>query len=489
VSAVVVLAAMAATGVAAVRWLRVAQREHYLPGSATRFALRWWRLGTVNDLLWAAAVIGTGFSVTTPAAGLGSAAVVAIGPLGLGLRGRTSKLAWTRRLKTLAVVYATIDLVILGVGIVVGYGPFVAVVEAIAAFVIVDIALAITKPIERALGNKFVEQARTRLATVRPTVVAVTGSYGKTSTKGYIAHLVGATRRVVPSPASYNNRNGLAMAINQNLTPNTEVFIAEMGTYGRGEIAELCSWCPPDIAVITAIGPVHLERMNSEDNILKAKAEITEKADVVVLNTDDLRLSGLADQLADAGRKVVRCSANDPSADVFIDPSAVDAPPTNVACAVAVALELGIPRDVVDQRLATLPVAPNRLSVGTGGSGATVIDDTFNSNPAGTRAALAALARHGANASKRVVVTPGMVELGRRQAGENRSFARDAGAVATHLLIVGRTNREALADGAYDADIEVIKVRNREEATAWVRQNLGPGDAVLYENDLPDHFA
>jgi UDP-N-acetylmuramoyl-tripeptide--D-alanyl-D-alanine ligase len=154
-----------------------------------------------------------------------------------------------------------------------------------------------------------------------------------------------------------------------------------------------------------------------------------------------------------------------------------------------VALELGVPRDVVDQRLATLPVAPNRLSVGTGGSGAIVIDDTFNSNPAGARAALAALARHGAKASKRVVVTPGMIELGRRQSEENRAFARDAGAVATHLVVVGRTNREALLDGAYDGDVEVIKVRNREDATAWVRQNLGPGDAVLYENDLPDHFA
>ena len=333
----VVVAALAATGLAAVRWLRVAQREHYLPGAATRFAMRWWRLGIANDLLWLVAVVGAGFSFTTPAAGLVPVAVVAVGPIGLGLRGRTAKLAWTRRLKTLAAVYAVVDFAILALAIALGVGTFVAVVEAVVTFVLVDLALAITKPIERSLGNKFVEQARARLASVDPTVVAITGSYGKTGTKGYIAHLVSGTRSVVPSPASYNNRNGLAIAINGNLASGTEVFIAEMGTYGRGEIAELCSWCPPDIAVITAIGPVHLERMKSEDNILPRQVRDHRAGIVVVLNTDDLRLDELAKRLASEGRKVVRCSANDASADVFIDPASVDAPPTNVACAVAVA--------------------------------------------------------------------------------------------------------------------------------------------------------
>src|SRR5204862_4837386 len=136
----------------------------------------------------------------------------------------------------------------------------------------------------------------------------------------------------------------------------------------------------------------------------------TERAQVVVLNTDDARLASLGDRVAAVGKEVVRCSATDPSADVYIDPAAVDAPATNVACAVAVALELGVPRDVVDARLPTLPVAENRLTVATAASGATVIDDTFNSNPTGARAALAALSRHSHNGGRRVVVTPGMVE-------------------------------------------------------------------------------
>ena len=95
-------------------------------------------------------------------------------------------------------------------------------------------------------------------------MVAITGSFGKTSTKGYVADLVGDSKTVVASPASFNNRAGLAWAVNEQLADATEVFVAEMGTYGRGEISELCSWIRPDIAVITAVGPVHLERFGSE---------------------------------------------------------------------------------------------------------------------------------------------------------------------------------------------------------------------------------
>ena len=153
-----------------------------------------------------------------------------------------------------------------------------------------------------------------------PTVVAITGSFGKTSTKQHVAHLLAGSRTVVASPASFNNRAGLARAINEQLLPGTDVFVAEMGTYGQGEIAELCRWCPPSIAVITAIGPVHLERFKSEEAIVAAKSEITETAHTVVLNVDNPHLAALADRLAAAGTKsVVRCSAVDTAADVCVE--------------------------------------------------------------------------------------------------------------------------------------------------------------------------
>ena len=350
--------------------------------------------------------------------------------------------------------------------------------------------------------------AATRLGEIAPAVVAVTGSYGKTSTKNHIAHVVGGARRVVATPASFNNRAGLARAVNENLAPGTEVFVAEMGTYGPGEIAELCRWCPPTISVITAIGPVHLERFGSLERIVEAKSEIVDGARAVVLNVDDPMLAALAGRLEGSGTRVVRAGSESPSADVRVSRlgerlvvsvrgveagGEVQVGPgvraTNLACAVAVALELGVACDQLAPRLASLPAVPNRLTAGRATSGVLVLDDTYNANPAGTRAALGALGDL-AGPGRRVVVTPGMVELGSRQGEENERFAAAAAAVATDLVVVGRTNRRELVRGwnsvAGHGPLELVETR--EGAVAWVRRHLGQGDAVLYENDLPDHY-
>jgi UDP-N-acetylmuramoyl-tripeptide--D-alanyl-D-alanine ligase len=156
----------------------------------------------------------------------------------------------------------------------------------------------------------------------------------------------------------------------------------------------------------------------------------------------------------------------------------------NVACAVGVALALGITPDESD--LATLARPPHRLQVGATDAGVVVIDDTYNANPAGARAALAALARRGSG--RRVVVTPGMIELGPLQYEENMAFAANAAEVATDLVIVGKTNRRALLEGAAKGRVSVNVMDSRDDAVAWVRATLGAGDTVVYENDLPDHY-
>lgn len=485
-TALAVVVNLVATALAGLRWLRVAQREHYLPGAATRFALRWWGGIGPNRLLSAAVVIGILGTLVRPFSAVVAGLAVASGPFGLSLRGTApGPIAWTRRLRTLAAVWAGLQLVVIGVGALVGLSALFAALGAALVPVLVDAACAITGPIERRLGQRFVDQATARLKSIRPTVVAITGSYGKTGTKGYVAHLVGATRTVVASPRSFNNRAGLARAINENLVPGTDVFVAEMGTYGPGEIAELCSWIEPTISVITAIGPVHLERFGTEDKIVEAKSEIFEKAEIAVLNVDDARLGALAERLVDAGKRVVRCRA----ADVASMLDGVDAPAGNVACAVAVALELDVPIEVIKERVRSLPTAANRLAREQGSGGWTILDDTFNSNPAGAARALDALDAAAGDGGRRIVVTPGMVELGPRQYEENAAFARAAAARATDLVVVGHTNRKALLDGAAGGNASVRTVDSRTQAVAWVRdQGLGPNDAVLYENDRPDHY-
>jgi UDP-N-acetylmuramoyl-tripeptide--D-alanyl-D-alanine ligase len=289
-----------------------------------------------------------------------------------------------------------------------------------------------------------------------------------------------------------------------------------MGAYGTGEIAALVSWLAPRVAAITAIGPVHLERFRSLDRTLEAKSEIVAAADTAVLNVDDERLARLAGGLAAAGRRVVRCSASDRRGDVavvaeaaeaqlYLDGSSAGTFPlasrrplalTNVACAAGIALALGVPVPDIVLRLRSLPVVEHRLEVATSPTGVTVLDDTFNANPAGARLALAALVENARPGSRSVVVTPGMIELGDRQRSENETFAGEVAKVATDLVVVGSTNRRALLAGVAKAQapkaggegLRVITLDSRAAAVIWVRRELGEGDAVLYENDLPDQY-
>ena len=511
--AVALCLAVVAACTAGLRWLRVAQREHYLAGSTGRFAARWWRGRPLNLALLAAGVAGFVVSLFFAPAALLAAAAAALGPVGLGIRGRTSRLRWTRRLTTVAVTAAVLGAIgVLAGAVAGGLGPAAAASGgvALAAPVVLDAALALTRPFENLLADRFVRKAEARLAKVQPIVVGVTGSYGKTTTKGYVAHLLGPYRATLPSPQSFNNRAGLARTVNEHVGPGTEVLVAEMGTYGPGEIAAMCAWLRPEIAVITAIGPAHLERFRTLDRTLAAKAEITETARAVVLNVDDPRLRGLAEVLRVSGQHVIGASGTSPVADVsvvegedglelrlggrlvgLVATAAADRPTalSNAACAAAVALELGIiPEDVLT-RLPTLPVPPNRLQRYEAAGGYVVLDDTFNSNPTGARLALARLQREAPD-GQRVVVTPGMVELGPTQFEENAGFAEAAARVATELVVVANTNRRALSAGAarVPGGAVVVTAARLDEAVDHVRASLGPGDAVLYENDLPDHF-
>jgi UDP-N-acetylmuramoyl-tripeptide--D-alanyl-D-alanine ligase len=374
--------------------------------------------------------------------------------------------------------------------------PFIVVAGLVLLPMIFDLALALLSPLETALGSKWVNRARGKLATVTPEVVAITGSYGKTTTKGYVAHLLSGSRRVVASPASFNNRLGLARAINDHLVPGTEVFIAEMGTYGLGEIAEMCSWMTPTVGVIVSLGPVHLERFRTEERIVQAKAEILDRAQVGVICVDHPLLADLA---TDRSRSmpILEVSTGDRGrvrigdGRLIVDGSPIAEVPSgvftaNLAAAIGVCVALDVDLASVVPLLDGLPTPPHRQTVAVGESGVRIIDDTFNSNPEGARRALGVLA--GAGGGRKVVVTPGMVELGPVQSTENEALAREGSAMADHLLIVGATNRVALLRGAAGGRASVTVVASREEAVAWVRANLGPGDAVLYENDLPDHY-
>ena len=496
---IVTLLCLLVTAAAAPRWLRVAQREHYLPGSVTWTEQLWVSRYPKTWLIWGAVVVNyAGGVFGSDALFLSAAVLAAVIPPKLPYRGRTSKLAWTPRVRRLTLVLA---LVVLLVGI---WAPGLAAATTLFVTALVDVALWLVRPIEKRLSATFLEQAKQKVSRVRPTVVAITGSYGKTTTKNYLAHLISETHTVLASPASFNNAMGLSRAVNEGLVPGTEVFVAEMGTYGPGEIRGLCEVFPPDVAVMTAIGEVHLQRMRSRERVLAAKAEITENARVVVLNVDDDLLVGLADKLVAQGKEVIRCSVTDATADVAIVDGKVrvrgaalgaahlppSVHPLNAACALGAALALGDDPKVLVKRLKSLPTVAHRLEPIEQPGGSWILDDTYNSNPVGAAEAVRRAAALASTSGGRVhVVTPGMVELGVVQAERNEALGkavREAGAGS--LVVVGLTNAAALRRGGSGGSTEVLEVPTREDGVRLVESRARAGDVVLFENDLPDHY-
>ena len=458
--------------------------------------IRWWLATGLNAILLAAASIGALAAWWWPQAGWAALALVG-GPIGLSIRGTSSPLRWTPRLGRLA---ALVGVMASGglLGAAITGQPGWSLMTALLIPLLVDLSLGALAPVERRLGERWVERAAGKLSAAGARVVAITGSYGKTTTKGYVHHLLSGHLSTVSTPGSFNNRMGLARSINEHLIPGAEVFVAEMGTYAKGEIAELCAFVRPDVAAITSIGPVHLERFGTEEAIAEAKAEILSNARVAVLNVDHPLLADLADR-EENRLKVIRVSGSDAGADVAVvggelsfagRPVASVGPEvfgSNLAIAAAVAAEYGVSFEEISRRLSDLPTASHRREQTSSQGGFLIIDDTYNANPAGAAAALELLCSL-PGGGRRVVVTPGMVELGGRQFEANVAFAREAAVRASDLVVVGLTNRRALLSGSEGGTAAVTVRRSRQEAVLWVRSHLQTGDAVLYENDLPDHY-
>ena len=367
-------------------------------------------------------------------------------------------------------------------------------------------------PVQAAINGRFLSAARRKLNDVGPRVIGVTGSFGKTSTKFAIEALVSHPDEVLATPGSFNTPLGVCRTINEQLEARHRFFVVEMGAYGEGEIAELCRFVEPTIGVLTAIGPAHLERFGSMDAIRRGKYELIQslgRDGTAVMNVDDPEVRKLADTTTDVrllrygldpeGRSDVTArdveTTGEGTAFTLVTGSDEARVTTrllgrhalgHILAAVAVATTTGRSlRDLVEPIAALEPVE-HRLQVIKGAGGVTVIDDAYNSNPEGAKAALEVLREMPAR--KRMVVTPGIVELGPLQEEANATFGRQAALSADTVIFVARLNRDALVRGAQGGRAEVITVDSLDEATQRMQGLLQPGDVVLFENDLPDQY-
>ena len=503
---------LTAFGAAVARWARVVQREHYISGSCVRIAAIWVRARGANAFLLSA-LVGLFFTLLV-VSGEGSRQWIEVAlaicsilfPFWMSVRGRGKPLQWTRRLRVLAAASgAALVLALLVAGTRVHWSGLPAVASVLAPLCF-EAGLRITAPIERRIALGFQRKAEARLRAVNPTVIAITGSWGKTSTKNHVRDLASGWVNTAISPASFNNQAGLSRTMNEHLPDGTELLVVEMGMYGPGEIKSLCEWTKPSIGVITAIGPMHLERVGSIEGIVEAKSEILIGTTSAVLWVENPELAGLADSTI--GQRVWRCGwYGTDGLDVSVElvaqrivvrhdgteigevPAGRGLHPPNIACAVAAALTAGVPESHVRKALANIHAPNHRLDITRAEAGFVVIDDTFNSNPEGARAALSALTT--AVAGRRVVVTPGMFELGPLQFEANEKWAQEIVGAGAELVITGFSNRHALrrgGAGVAGAGIPPVWMRDRSSALEYLRPRLGQDDGVLWENDLPDHY-
>lgn len=369
-------------------------------------------------------------------------------------------------------------------------------------------------PVQAAVNARYLRRARRKLKDVGPVVVGVTGSYGKTSTKFAVGRLLGSEEEVLVTPGSYNTTMGVVRAINEGLDDRHRFFVVEMGARQRGDIAEIGRLVGHEIAVLTAIGTAHLESFGSRDAIKKGKLEIVDTlrtGGTAVVNSDDPTIRGLGDELA--GVDVVRYgldAAGSPdvtatdvevtragTALTVVDRRSGDSVAVrtrllgrhsigHVLAGVAVALRAGRTLEDLRAPIAALAPVEHRLQLIEAPGGVTVLDDAFNSNPEGAAAALEVLGSMPAR--QRIVITPGIVELGELQHQANEELGRTAAEVADLLIVVARLNRAAIVAGARGGKAQVVTVGSLDEATKELAKVVGSGDVVLFENDLPDQY-
>ena len=375
------------------------------------------------------------------------------------------------------------------------------------------------KPVEAAFRRMFINRARNALREVNPVVIGITGSYGKTSTKTYLAHILNGRYKAYATPKSYNTLMGVCFAINNDVANNHSIdyFICEMGAYVPGEIGEICALVQPSISMVIEVGPQHLERFGTLENTAAAKYEIIKALPpdgVGVFNADNPYIRAMVERGYPSTRLTVSLN---PAGDARFVASAVsesldglrftvtdretndsaefDTPllgehnVTNLLLASAVAVHEGMSLREIAQRVRTLQPAESRLTRQVDAHGVTVINDAYSANPVGIVGALKALSLY--QSGRRLLVTPGMVELGALMDSENRKLGETAAHHATDVILVGKQTdpiREGLLSAGFPAE-RLQTVATVSEAMRWYQTNLSAGDAVLFLNDLPDTYS
>lgn len=525
---IIALASLAFTSRRSLGYLRYFQQEEYMPG---RF-VRWWVRHRVFDRrgsLVAIPAAGVCFLVDRPAIWLVVDVVAAFLLVAVGFRETDPRKQGkvrlnmtaraTRIYRTALVCYGVL---LVAVSVVVGILPLTAtsgwlwlfqvlLIQGIPLTILVGNAL--LQPGERRRQQGYMKEACAILAQVEPFVIGITGSYGKTSTKAVLGVMLESVAPTFWPPRSINTPMGITREIRERLTSRHRYAVIEMGAYMRGSIRRLCDLVPPHAGIITTVGIMHLERFGSPENVFLAKSELAQAipADgILVANGDDEGARRMAEENPKKQVLVYGLNADQRPLDCWMTEIAWSPEGThftvhwqgreypgftrvlgrpmlsNILAAFTMACTLGADPEVLMAIIRNLEPVDNRLQAVYQG-GTLYLKDAYSSNPVGFAAALEVL--ESMPAERRILMTPGMVELGPRQEQENRHAAQQSARICDRVLVVGSINRQALVEGLRGGgmtDEQISCFDDRDGAMKHLEQIQRPDDAVLIENDLPD---
>lgn len=434
-------------------------------------------------------------------------------------RGSIKKLVWTARVKRLFVT-AFLLLAIPAVGMMLfqrGSVQFIvcsvvfAVVCALAPLLAM-LARTVNVPMERSINRWYVGDAKKTLRRSGAKVIGVTGSFGKTGTKFILGRMLSEKFNTVVTPESFNTTMGVVRTIRSKVSASTEIFVAEMGAKNKGDIKEICDLVSPDMGIITAVGPQHLETFKSLENVQKTKFELADavakKGGMMMLNTDS---EAVAEYAANYSNTV--CYGTNDKADVAISDVVSDRDGSrftvkidgceiplctkllgmhnvlNITGAAAVAFKLGVSADRIAYAVRRLQPVEHRLELKPFVNGCLMLDDAYNSNPVGCLEAVRVLSSF--EGMKKIIVTPGLVELGDIEYQSNYNLASAAAECCDYMIFVGEERSVPMVAAAKDKGYDELKmcvVESFAEAVEVLKREADSQSVVLVENDLPDVY-
>ncbi len=392
------------------------------------------------------------------------------------------------------------------------YATAAATVFNIVSFLFASAVNIVNRPAELAVNRWYYNDAKKKISSMKNLkIVGITGSYGKTSMKFILTKMLTEKYHTLMTPESYNTTMGVIRVIRSSLTPAHEIFVCEMGARYTGEIKEICDLVNPHFGIITSVGPQHLETFGSLENIIKTKFELAdalEDESNAVVNISSRPICENRPENAvtysfskEEGGKYYAEDVSYGVAGAAFTMCGEDIEPfkietrllgkhniINVIGAAAMALKLGVSPQQISYAARRLEPVPHRLQMKKQG-GITIIDDAFNSNAEGAKSATEVLGCF--EKGKRMLITPGMVELGDKEYEYNLEFGKEAAKHSDFIILVGENRAEPIKKGIMKqgfAPENLYIAKDINDALAKMRAVAQPGWTVLLENDLPDLY-